>query len=120
MEETNPRGEATHHRRQIVVSPDAQRSCAEGDPVRIQIRLRHKPLEIVCRTYDPRQSQQRPRRIIRMNAQLYPELRGHRTNQSQKLSSVLAKTRLAHFCIFDEQIPHSLQSVAAVAAWQSA
>jgi hypothetical protein len=32
----------------------------------------------------------------------------------------LAKTRFVHFCIFDHQIPHFLQSVAAVAAWQSA
>jgi hypothetical protein len=118
VEECNPRSKAAQHRKQIVVIPDAQRSCAEGNGVRIHFRLRHNPLQVTCCTYDSRQAKQWPRRIVWMDAQLDAKLRGHWAYRSQKLTSIFAEACFLHVRILRQQIAHLLQCVAAIAARQ--
>src|ERR1700743_396531 len=70
VEESNPRSKAAQHRKQIVVLPHAQRSRAEGNPVRIYLRLRHKPTQVIRRTYNSRQAEAWARRSVRVGGSL--------------------------------------------------
>ncbi len=91
MGKMDRRPEATRHLHQIEVGTNAIGAGAQGQAIG---RARHsleQPLGILGTGHYPRQSEQRPRRIVGMNGHAHARLFGDRDDRLEKVAEVLAE-----------------------------
>ena len=96
----NPLAKSPNHTGQIIIGTDAQRTSTECDAVGLNSTGVHQLRQVGFGTDHTRQTQQRIRRIVGVNAQIDADLLRNRSHLLNKLIKVLAKRRVVDGGVF--------------------
>ena len=106
--------EMPYHIDNVILRVNTERTRAKRQSVILTVDKLAEPLKILSVCYDTRQSENTPRRIVRVNRHPDPILLADRYDAMQKITHILPQLLLVHRLILREQRPEPVLRVALV------